>query len=97
MYPSLENLALHSSLVFTHEKEINKSLLFLDVLVEKFSKKFITSVYRKPTFTRQYICWDSFRPKKKKTNFIATLVQKALEICSPEKFPSEVDKIKTIM
>ena len=47
--------------------------MFLDVLVEKSNKKFIISVYRKPTFMGQYMHWDSFGPKKKKTNFIYTL------------------------
>ena len=82
---------LHSSLIFIHKKEINKSLSFLNVLVEKSNKKFITSVYRKFTFTGQYIRWDSFGPKKRKTNFIGTLVHRALKICSPKKFSSEIE------
>ena len=43
--------SLHPSLLFSFEKESNLALLFLDVLVEKFPFKFITSIYRKPTFT----------------------------------------------
>ena len=43
--------SLHLSLKFTNEIEINNSLPFLDVLVTKSNNKFITSVYRKPTFT----------------------------------------------
>ena len=86
--------ALHPPLVFTQEKEINNLLSFLDVLAKKSSKKFLTSVYRKPSFTRQYTCWDLFGPKKRKTNLIGTLVHRALEICSPEKLSHEVNKIK---
>ena len=67
--------SIHSCLVFTHKKEINKSLSFLDVLLEKSNKKFITSVYRKPTFTGQYTRLDLFGPKKRKINLIGTLVQ----------------------
>ena len=63
-----------------------KSLSFPDVLVEKFNKNFITSVYRKLTLTGQYTRWDSFGPKKRKTNLIGTLVHRALKSCSPEKF-----------
>ena len=47
--------SLHPSLRFIFEKESNLALPFLDVLVEKSSSKFITSIYRKPTFTGQYL------------------------------------------
>ena len=43
--------SLHPSLRFTYEKESNHSLPFLDVLVERHDSEFLTSVYRKPTFT----------------------------------------------
>ena len=52
-------------------------------------------------------CWDSFEPKKRKTNLIGTLVllklnkksleRRALEICSPEKCLCKVNKIKIIL
>ena len=77
--------SLHSSLRFTFEKELNSSLPFLDVLVEKHKTGFITSVYRKPTFTAQYIHWDSFIPMKRKINLVATLVHRARFICSSSK------------
>ena len=38
------------------------------LLVEKSNKKFLTSIYKKPTFTGQYTRWDSFGPKKRKIN-----------------------------
>ena len=57
---------LHPALNFTVEKEQNNSLSFLDVLVEKEGTGFLTSVYRKPTFTGQYIRWNSFSPKSRK-------------------------------
>jgi len=46
---------LHPALKFTIEKEQNNSLHFLDVLVEKEGTGFLTSIYKKPTLTRQYI------------------------------------------
>ena len=45
----------HPALNFTVEKEQNNSLNFLDVLVEKEGTGFLTSIYRKPTSTGQYI------------------------------------------
>ena len=53
---------LHPALTFTIEKEQNNSLNFLDVLVEKEGNGFLTSIYRKPTFTGEYIRWNSFSP-----------------------------------
>ena len=89
-------LASHS-LRFTFEKESNLALPFMDVLVEKSPFKFITSIYRKPTFTGLYLRWNSFSPPKRKTNLILTLTHRALAICSPERLPSELDKIKSIL
>ena len=62
--------SLHPSLGYTFEKECNRTLPFLDVLVEKNDHEFVTSIYRKPTFTGQYISWNSFCPMKLKTNLI---------------------------
>ena len=45
----------------------------MDVLVIKSNNKFITSVYQKPSFTDQYIHWNSFGPKQHKTNLINIL------------------------
>ena len=95
--PRLSFLAQHPSLRFTFEKESNLALPFLDVLVEKTLSKFITSIYWKPTFTGQYLCWNSFSPRKRKTNLILTLTHRALAICSPERLPSELDKNKFIL
>ena len=42
------------------------------MLVEKSNKNFHISVNIKPTFTGQYTHWDSFGPKRRKTNLINT-------------------------
>ena len=68
---------LHPALKFKVGKEQNNSLHFLDVLVEKEGTGFFTSIYRKPTFTGQYIRWNSFSPKTRKISFIKTLVHRA--------------------
>ena len=67
---------------------------FLDVLVERKETSFITSVYRKETFSGDYISWNSFCPVKRKTNLIACLVNRAMKICSYSKLNDEVEKIK---
>ena len=60
---------LHPSLKFTFEKEKNNCLPFLDVNVERTVTGFETGVYRKPTFTGQYLRWD-LSVTKQKTNLI---------------------------
>ena len=77
--------SLHSALKFTMEKEANQTLPFLDIKIKKENGQFLTSIYRKPTFTGQYIRWDSFGQSKRKTNLIGTQVHRALVICSQSK------------
>ena len=69
---------LHSSLQFTFEKEKNNSLPFLDVHVEHTKDSYETKVYRKPTFTGQYLRWESFTPIKRKASSVSTLVHRVL-------------------
>ena len=58
---------------------------------------FLTSIYRKPTLTGQYIRWNSFEPKSRKTKLIGTLVHRALIIRSPSKLFYELDSIRSIL
>ena len=90
----LQNLnKLHPSLAFTKEDEVNNSLPFLDVLIERDGNKFLTSIYRKPTFNGDYVPWNSFCPKSRKLHLISCLTHRALKICSPSKLDSEIDII----
>ena len=91
---SLNNL--HPALQFTHEEEVDNCIPFLDVLVERVGSNFLTSVYRKPTFTGEYVPWGSFCPSRRKINLIACLTTRAVKICSPAKLDSEVKKILEI-
>ena len=63
----------------------------------KSDSKFVTSVYRKPTFNGQYIRWDSFGPSKHKKNLISTLVHRALRICSKSLLQQELENIIVIL
>ena len=68
--------SLHPSLRFTFDKEKNKCLPFHDVYVHKPDVSFETRVYRKPTFTGQYLRWKSFSPLKSTISLISTLVNR---------------------
>ena len=54
-------------------------------------------MYRKQTFTGQYIRWNSFGPTKRKINLIATLAHRAFKICSNSKLDAELHKIRSIL
>ena len=67
------------------------------MLVERHDSEFLTSVYRKPTFTGQYLHWNSFSLQKRKINLIGTLVHRAFMICSKSKLYQELGKIHSIL
>ena len=54
---------------------------FLDVDVSSQQGKFVTTVYRKPTFTAVYTDFDSFLTKVHKVGMIYTLAHRCLKIC----------------
>ena len=85
--------SLHPCLTFTCDVETDGSLPFLDVLVRKQGERFLTTVYRKPSFTGEYIRWNSFCDTRRKINLIKTLTHRALKICSKEMLEPEVKKI----
>ena len=64
---------------------------------KKSHNKFITSVYRKPSFSGQYIRWNSFGPSIRKKNLISTLVRRALSNCSRSMLQQELENIKVIL
>ena len=87
---------VNPSLKFTVEKESNHQLAFLDVFVHKTSTAFLTSVYRKPTFSGLYTRWDSFCPQQRKINLIKTLIHRALMISS-KCFLDEIEFIRSTL
>ena len=57
---------LHEKISFTKDVEINDQIPFLDILITRSKAKFLTSVYKKPSFTGQYLHFQSFCTKKRK-------------------------------
>ena len=73
----------HHSIKFTIEFEQDNVIPFLDILVKRCpNNTFVTSIYRKKTFTGLYTKWDSFTPRKYKINLIRTLTYRCYRICS---------------
>ena len=87
----------HPNMKFSFEKEKNGKLSFLDVEVSREGNKFVTSVYRKPSFSGVYTHFESFLPSTYKFGMIYTLVFRCFRICSDwTKFHSELKLLKEI-
>ena len=73
----------HSNIKFTIECEQNNAIPFLDILITRNQNStFMTSIYRKKTFTGLYTKWDSFTPRKYKINLIRSLTYRYNRLCS---------------
>ena len=88
----------HTNISFTCEIENDGKLPFLDILIERTTHGFSTSVYRKPTFTGLFTNFDSFIPFSFKRGLIYTLLDRYFKICSSYYlFHAEVVKLKTFL
>ena len=72
---------------------------FLDVKICRKNGKFVTSVYRKPTFSGVFTNYDSFIPTHQKRGLLHTLLHSiCFSICCDFKaFHFEIDHLKTIL
>lgn len=85
---------LHPALKFTVEYESDSKISFLDVLIERQCDSFVTSVYRKPTFTGMCLPFDAYCPEKYKSGLVKCLVNRAQRICSPSTLQGELDFLR---
>ena len=79
----------HKNIKFSTETELNGSLSFLDVKIFRENKKFVTSVFRKDTFSGVYTNFVSFIPLEYKFGLVHTLLNRCFNLSSDFlKFPS---------
>ena len=86
-----------SNIKFTIEKEVNKKLPFLDILIEfdKKNNKSNTSTYYKKTYTGLLTNFNSFTSFSYKTGLVRTLFDRAFKINSSwTGFHSDAENIK---
>ncbi|XP_057290203.1 uncharacterized protein LOC130612883 [Hydractinia symbiolongicarpus] len=105
-FKSLLELATKESYFIFNDKiyqqidgtEKNNKLSFLDISITRdVDRKFITSIYRKPTFSGVYTHFDSFILESYKFGLIYTLLHRCFKICSSWSiFHHEVIRIKDI-
>ena len=74
--------SIRPSIQFSMEKEQNNKSPFLDVLVTCTEQGFRSSMYCKPTFTRQYLNFNSHHPYNVKNGVVCCLQHQAKTISS---------------
>ena len=83
---------------FSIETEINGSLSLLDVKIFRENDKFVTSVFRKETFSGVYANFISFIPLEYKFGLVHALLNRCFKLSSDFlKFHHEVDKLRKIL
>ena len=63
--------SMHANLEFTMEIATENNLAFLDVMVNRENQKFYTNIYRKSTFSGDYVPYNSYSPMRQKLNLIS--------------------------
>ena len=82
---------------FSFVQEKNGKLSFTDVEVSREKGKFVTTVYREPTFSGVYTHFESFLPTVYKFGMVYTLVYRCFKICSDwTKFHEELSFLKQV-
>ena len=85
----------HPNIKFTFEKQVNKQISFLDVLITNDGGQFCTSVFRKETAIGLFTNYLGFTPFSYKVGLVRTLLHRAFMISSSWfLFHEEIVKIK---
>ena len=85
---------LHPSIKFTRENADH----FLDIQLHRDETGNITSsVFRKETFTSLYNNFNSFSPRRFKSNLVSTLFYRAKRLCSLQHLPDEIQFLERIL
>ena len=88
----------HQNINFTGEQENIGSFSFLGIKICHKNGKFVTSVYRKLTFSGIFTNYESFIPTYQKRGLLHTLLHRSFSICCDFKtFHFEIDHLKTIL
>nr|VZI02612.1 unnamed protein product [Spirometra erinaceieuropaei] len=88
----------HPSLKFTAESEADNEIAFLDVLLHRQKDTSMQRrVFRKKTWTGQYINFHSFVPLNIKRNLVQGLAARVGPICSSEDTEAELQQLRNTL
>ena len=77
----LNSLDVTGSIKFTYEVEQDGKLLFLDILLERMDISGLKlCIYRKPTYTDQYLNFSLHHPVKHKLSVVRTLLERSQQL-----------------
>ena len=93
----LENVFHHinNNDTFTMEQEGNGELAFLDTLLKRNNEAISVLVYRKPTYTEQYLHYSSHHQTSKKESVVSSLFNRPYSIIT--NINKESAKIKQVL
>ena len=87
----------HKNIKFTFETEDSNNFSFLYVKITRKNKRFVTSIFRKATFSGVYTNYDCFILETCKTGLVHTLLFRFFKIWSSmENFHIEVEHLRSI-
>ena len=87
----------HKNIKFTFKTEDSNSFSFLDMKITRKHKRFVTSIFRKATFSGVFINYDSFIFYTNKIGLVHTLLFRFFKVCSSmENFHIEVEYLRSI-
>ena len=72
----------HRNIKFTFETEDSNNFSFLDVKITRQNNRFVTSIFRKATFSGVFTNYDSFISDTYKIGLVHTLLFRFFKICS---------------
>ena len=88
----------YQNINFIVETENVGSISFLDIKTCRKNIKFVTCVYRKPTFSWVFTNYESFIPTYQNRGLLHILLHRSFSICCDFKaFHFEIDHLKTIL
>lgn len=92
----------HGNMKFTHELESNNSISFIGLTISHNECNgvhgYLTSVYRKPTFTGLFTNYNSFTPLLYRLSVFKCLIYRAFKLCSNwSLFHDEITHLKSIL
>ena len=88
----------HQTINYTVELENVGSFSLLDVKICRKNSKFVTNVYRKPTFSAVFTNYENFILTYQQRGLLHTLLHRSFSMrCDFKTFHFEIDHLKTIL
>ena len=80
-----------------YEVESDNKLPFLDIEISRFNDNFVTSLYRKSTFSGVYLNYNSYLPREYKQGLLYTLLYRSYRLSfNYVRLHDEIIKLKSI-